>query len=136
MTIRFHLVALLSAIVVTYSMAATAEPKWQVEITGMPALSGGVVMPLTIGSIHKSNLIGANAIVNFSVIEGETIAVDSAQVYYLDSGARCDLGSGSAGKGGLSAARENDRLVVSGEISCREADAEPQKRTIAAWYRQ
>ena len=96
----------------TTAATATPSPSWQIEIEGLPTLGGANVMPLNIGNIRKSNLIGANAIVNFSVNGEDPLQIMGAQVYYLDSGTRCDRGHGSPGTGELQVEQQDHRVVV------------------------
>ncbi len=126
------LVALLAA----PGALADSQPGWQIEVEGLPLLSGKNVMPMTIGDIRKSNLMGANAIVNFSVVGTESVQITGAQVYYLDSGTRCDRGHGSPGTGELVVERDGERILVSGRISCQStAGGDAGMRAISGWYR-
>jgi len=72
--------------------------------------------------------------VNFSVIGEDPLQIMGAQVYYLDSGTRCDRGHGSPGAGELRVEQRDDRVVVSGRISCTPKDGEAEMRTISGWY--
>lgn len=128
-----YFLPLLGALATTAADAASS-PSWQIEIEGLPALGGANVMPLNIGNIRKSNLIGANAIVNFSVTGEDPLQIMGAQVYFLDSGTRCDRGHGSPGTGELQVEQQEDRVVVSGRISCVLKDGEAEMRAISGWY--
>lgn len=131
---RLHWPMLLLGILAGTAATAETSPKWQIEIEGQPVLNGANVMPLNIGDIRKSNLLGANAIVNFSVTGEETLQSLGAQVYYLDSGTRCDRGHGTAGEGELQLAHDGNRIVVSGRISCVPKDGGAEVRGISGWY--
>ncbi|MFV8816588.1 hypothetical protein [Haliea sp. E17] len=127
--------ALLGGILATGSVGAEGPPTWQIEVEGLPLLSGRNVMPLNMGNIRKSNLMGANAIVNFSLVGDADLQVYGAQVYYLDSGTRCDRGHGSPGTGELVVGRDGEQILVSGKISCQTGTGEAGMRSISGWYR-
>lgn len=91
-------------------------------------------MPMKIGDLHKRNLIGANAIVNFGFNGEQSLKTNGSQVYFLDSGTRCDRGQGAPGTGELMLDRDGDRVVISGRISCQAKDESPGMRTISGWF--
>jgi cAMP phosphodiesterase len=129
--------AALHALVVAgfISCAAHAKDnKWQVEIEGQPPLSGTLVMPSKMGSLTTFNLIGANAMVSFGVKGDAPAEPYSAQVLYLDTKLACHRGVGDVQTDEVQLSHERDRIVVSGNIGCRQGDGEVVMHPIAGWF--
>ncbi len=116
------------------SAAHAKDNKWQVEIEGQPPLSGTLVMPSKIGPLTNFNLIGANAMVSFGVKGGAPAEPYSAQVLYLDTKLACHRGVGDAQTDEVQLSHERDRIVVSGNIGCRQGDGEVVMHPIAGWF--
>lgn len=122
------------AVLTSAPTSAAKDNKWLVEIEGQPSLSGRLVMSQKIGPVTNFNLMGANAMVTFG-IKGESPAEPySAQVLYLDSKLACHRGVADAQVDEVQLSHEAEKIVISGEIGCRQGDGEKTMHRISGWF--
>lgn len=122
------------AAIASVPASAAKDIKWLVEVEGQPSLSGRLVMPQKIGPVTNFNLMGANAMVTFG-IKGESPAEPySTQVLYLDSKLACHRGVGDEQVQQVLLSHEAGKIVISGEIGCRQGDGEVTMHPISGWF--